>query len=108
MKKPAIFGCFLALATLAAAAQAPAADAWRRSPPAYSVAPLPIAPDSLSAAVLASDGCWRSCEAWCGFRLRKCTKVFDLTDCLPQSDACDRGCLRQCRVYGGPFLNWTD
>lgn len=85
----------------------------RAAPPApaarsYSIAPLPIAPDSLSATVLASDGCWRTCEAHCGRHFRKCLKVERLTGCVPLNDACERTCQKECRAYGGPLLNWTD
>jgi hypothetical protein len=105
--KPALLACLIAFAAITAAS---AADVeWRRpAARSYRVSPLPIAPDSLSGSVLASDGCWRACEADCGRQVRKCMKFNALSDCLPFNDFCDRTCVKQCRVYGGPLLNWTD
>lgn len=105
--KALVLACLLALAATTAAQ---AADAeWRRpATRSYRIAPLPIAPDSLSATVLASDGCWRTCAAHCGWHVRKCIKHEGVTECLPYNDLCDRTCVKQCRVYGGPLLNWTD
>jgi hypothetical protein len=109
--KASFLACLVAFAALSPAL---AADVdWRRpAGRSYRIAPLPIAPDSLSATVLASDGCWRACEAHCGWHVRKCVKfnglTTGLTDCLPANDACDRFCVRRCRAYGGPLLNWTD
>jgi len=105
--KVAFLACLVAIAAMSAAA---AADTeWRRPPTGHDrIAPLPIAPDSLSATVLASDGCWRACEAHCGWHVRKCIRHEGVTDCLPHNDSCDRICQKQCRPYGGPLLNWTD
>src|SRR5437764_10929201 len=105
--KAAFLACLFAFAAVSAAFTADVE--WRRPPArSYTIAPLPIAPDSLSATVLASDGCWRACEAHCGRHVRKCIKFNGITDCAPLNDSCDRACVRQCRAYGGPLLNWTD
>jgi hypothetical protein len=100
----------VAAVSIASAAEVEPRGVARRTSTAgsYFIAPLPIAPDSLSASVLASDGCWRACEAQCGRHVRKCIKFNGITDCAPRSDSCDRGCVKQCRAYGGPLLNWTD
>ena len=105
--KAALLACLIACAGLSAAS---AADLdWQRSGArSYRVAPLPIAPNSLSATVLASDGCWRTCEAHCGWHVRKCIRHEGVTDCMPANESCDRYCVKQCRAYGGPLLNWTD
>ena len=105
--KSALLACLLGFAVTSAAS---AADLQRQGPftGSYRVAPLPIAPDSLSATVLASDGCWRTCEAHCGWHVRKCIKFEGVTDCMPLNESCDRTCVKQCRAYGGPLLNWTD
>ena len=105
--KALLLACLVAVAAMSAAA---AADVELRRPHtrSYRIAPLPIAPDSLSATVLASDGCWRACEAHCGWHVRTCIKHEGVTGCLPHNDSCDRTCQKQCRTYGGPLLNWTD
>ena len=105
--KAALLACLLAFTAMSAAS---AADmqwqgTFKRS---YRLAPLPIAPDSLSATILASDGCWRACAAHCNFHVRKCIRFEGLTNCMPLNESCDRSCVKQCRVYGGPLLNWTD
>lgn len=103
--KAALLACLLGLAATFAAS---AADRPPNAGRSYRLAPLPIAPDSLSATVLASDGCWRTCAAYCNFEVRKCIKFEGLTECMPLNESCDRGCVKQCRPYGGPLLNWTD
>jgi hypothetical protein len=107
---PAVLAMFAATSAVLAAEletrRAPAVD--RAAARSYVIAPLPIAPDSLSATVLASDGCWRACEARCGWQVRKCIKFNGVTGCLPLNDSCDRTCVKQCRAYGGALLNWTD
>lgn len=104
--KAALLACLLGFAVMSAAS---AADPqWQgKSTRSYRVAPLPIAPDSLSATVLASDGCWRTCAASCNFHVRKCIKFEGVTDCMPLNESCDRTCVRECRAYGGPLLNLT-
>jgi hypothetical protein len=110
--RPVLLALFVLAAALSAASAADV-DVRRAAPRtsaarSYFVAPLPIAPDSLSATVLASDGCWRVCEARCGAHMRGCMKNAGLSLCLPLNDACERDCVKQCRAYGGPLLNWTD
>jgi len=105
--KAALFACLLALTANSAAS---AADlqwqgTFHRS---YRIAPLPVAPTDLSATVLASDGCWRTCAASCNFHVRKCIRFEGVTDCMPLNESCDRFCVKQCRAYGGPLLNLTD
>jgi len=105
--KAVFFACLLACVAVWTAS---AADLQWQGPPnrSYRVAPLPIAPDSLSATVLASDGCWRTCAASCNFHVRKCIKFEGVTDCMPLNESCDRTCVRECRAYGGPLLNLTE
>jgi hypothetical protein len=105
--KSVLLACLVALAALTAASAADV-DVRRPTTRSYRVAPLPVAPDSLSATVLASDYCWRTCEAHCGWHMRKCTRHAGLTDCVPYNNSCDRNCVKQCRTYGGPLLDWTD
>ncbi len=105
--KAVFVACLLVLAGLSVAS---AADADRHRPHARADRAMvwPSAPDSLSATVLASDGCWRACEAQCGRHVRKCAGAIGLSGCLPFNDACGRTCVKQCRTYGGPLLNWID
>ena len=105
--RAAYIACLVLLAALTAAS---AADLARHRTAArlYRVAPLPIAPESLSASVLASDYCWRSCAANCGAHVRRCARRAGVTECLPYNDSCDRLCVKQCRTYGGPLLGWTE
>jgi hypothetical protein len=60
-----------------------------------------------SAAVWASDACWRGCTAHCGARFQGCLRVVRQDVCYAHNDACELACLRQCRVAGGPFINVT-
>ena len=68
---------------------------------------VPLALRTLSyqaAAVLASDPCWRSCTAQCGWQFQGCLRVVPFAGCLAHNNACDLACLRQCRITGGPFV----
>jgi hypothetical protein len=68
---------------------------------------IPLALRTLSyhsAAVLASDPCWRSCTAQCAAHFQACLRVVPLDACFAHNNACDLACLRQCRIAGGPFV----
>jgi hypothetical protein len=95
------------LLALAAVEQASAAD---QIAPRVSRAPsrIPLALRTLShhsAAVLASDPCWRGCTAHCGGHFQACVRIGPLDACLAHNNACELACLRQCRLAGGPFIN---
>ena len=60
---------------------------------------------SLSASVLLSDACWRTCTAHCGGQFQACVGLFWLNDCRVAGDHCDIGCQKHCRTYGGPLLD---
>lgn len=89
---------------------APAAGpptATRPAAPPYWVY-RPPAPSRRSEAVLASEACWRTCTAQCGGQFQACLRVVRIEDCTAQNNACDRFCLKDCRLAGGPLLNWTE
>jgi hypothetical protein len=104
----------VAAVTLAALAPASAADQSaayggrlvRVGPAVPYSAPPPAS--RLSAAVWASDACWSDCSAQCGSGLQACIQFYAMEDCHAQMNRCDRACLRQCRLRGGPLLPFTD
>ena len=63
---------------------------------------------SLSATVLVSDACWRTCAAHCGRRFETCVGAPVLNLCRLQADSCDLACQKHCRAYGGPLLDITN
>ena len=75
------------------------------------VRPPPIALRTLSrrsAAVLASTPCWRACTTACAFDFQHCARTDWLAGCMGGNNACERACLVQCRLKGGPLVSWTD
>ncbi len=70
------------------------------------VSPFPMG--SRSAAVWASDACWRDCGNRTAWQFERCIGVHGADACRAAMDADDRACLRQCRSRGGPYLNITD
>jgi hypothetical protein len=70
------------------------------------VSPFPMS--KRSAAVWASDACWRDCTSQAAWRFQTCFGMQGADACRVQLDADDRACLRQCRTRGGPVLNITD
>jgi hypothetical protein len=60
-----------------------------------------------SAAVLASDACWRGCTAECGWYFQGCIKLYLLDGCMAHNNYCELTCLRQCRLLGGPLVSST-
>jgi hypothetical protein len=94
----------LALALLSAAAPGVAADragAWRQAAPEY----VPAFPRSKRAqAVWAADRCWRECGAYTAWDLVACLQYDSQGRCLKHTDAADRACQRDCRIWGGPLL----
>ena len=75
------------------------------------VAPVPLALRTLSkrsAAVLASTPCWRGCTALCGYDFQACLRVDVLVGCIDDNNACELTCLRECRLKGGPLVDWID
>src|SRR6266446_2914521 len=63
---------------------------------------------TLSPSVWQSDACWRTCETHCGSHFEACIRLYAVNDCRKRSDHCDLACVKQCRTYGGPLLDWTD
>ncbi len=62
----------------------------------------------LSTTVDVSDACFRTCAAHCAGRFQGCVGGAWLNDCRAAGDRCDLSCQKQCRAYGGPFLDLTD
>jgi hypothetical protein len=107
MKVSIVVVCLLMLAT--SFGHAADVSVWRDHAvraPAYV---LRVPPRSPEAAMLrASDTCWRGCEQQCGWRFQACLRVDGQGTCIAQTDACDRTCQSQCRLYGGPLLPIMD
>jgi hypothetical protein len=74
----------------------------------WDVLPLFNTRPSLSSKVIVSDACWRTCVAECGSVLHVCARRHALAECRAQGDACDLGCQKTCRTYGGPLLDITN
>jgi hypothetical protein len=72
------------------------------------VLPLFNTRPSLSSKVIVSDACWRTCVAECSSVFHVCNRQHALNGCRAQSDACDLGCQKTCRTYGGPLLDVTN
>lgn len=72
------------------------------------VLPLFNTRPSLSSKVIVSDACWRTCVAECGSVFHVCSRDHSFNGCRAQSDACDLGCQKTCRTYGGPLLDITN
>ena len=70
------------------------------------VSPFPMS--NRSAAVWASDACWRDRTSTAAFRFERCIGVYGADACPSVMDADDRACLRSCRTRGGPYLNFTE
>ena len=77
---------------------------WRK-PVAAPVTPYRAVPRSAAASLVwAGDACWRGCAMDCGRHFRACLSADAPENCIARSDACDRFCQRECRLYGGPLL----
>jgi hypothetical protein len=74
----------------------------------WDVLPLFNTRPSLSAKVIVSDACWRTCVAECGSIFHVCARRQPLGDCRARGDACDLSCQKTCRTYGGPLLSITN
>ncbi|MCX7312236.1 MAG: hypothetical protein NTV56_11045 [Alphaproteobacteria bacterium] len=63
-----------------------------------------------SAAVWASDACWRDCSATCTWKMETCVRSGVSADaCRPHLDGCDRSCQRSCRgASAGPLVGFLD
>jgi hypothetical protein len=72
------------------------------------VLPLFNTRPSLSAKVIVSDACWRTCVAECGSIFHVCSRQQSLNGCRAQADNCDLACQKACRTYGGPLLDITN
>ncbi|HLN08992.1 MAG TPA: hypothetical protein VK281_08540, partial [Xanthobacteraceae bacterium] len=72
------------------------------------VLPLFNTRPSLSSKVIVSDACWRTCVAECSSIFHVCSRHNALNGCRAQGDACDLGCQKTCRTYGGPLLDITN
>ena len=103
----------LSLGILAAVlTPAPAAETYRPSVRSAKPVPerVPLALRTLSkrsAAVLASDTCWRGCTTQCGAYFQGCIRVTWFDGCLQSNNLCELACLRDCRLGGGPLMPWT-
>jgi hypothetical protein len=95
------------LIVLAVTLPAAAADMYGSRPVIRAPSRVPLALRTLSyhsAAVLASDACWRGCTTQCGANFQACLPAAPLAGCLAHNNACELVCLRQCRLAGGPFV----
>jgi hypothetical protein len=98
---------------IAALTGASAAELY--SPRAQYAVPIPPPPpmalrgiNKQSAAIRLSDSCWRSCEAHCGAGFQRCIRESPYDFCVFHNNACDLHCQRECRIKGGPIVNWVD
>ncbi len=108
MKRIWTISLFLALA---AAWPAGAGERWNLQQPVVPESKLHCRTPqclSLSTTVRVSDACWRTCKAHCGGVFVACVNDAWLNDCRYENDRCDLSCLKRCRAYGGPLLDWTD
>jgi hypothetical protein len=78
------------------------------SPPWFRGFPLDLTWRAHSNSVRVSDACWRTCETACSRQFQACATAYRVNDCRSQGDACDLSCVKSCRTYGGPLLDWTD
>src|SRR4051812_30666298 len=109
--KAIFLGILVALATLLPASAADVAIS--QSHRVYRAVPsrVPLALRTLSkrsASVMASTPCWRGCTALCGADFHACLRIEPLVGCVDYNNACDLSCLRQCRLLGGPLVDWID
>ncbi len=108
MKRALATGLLLAFA---AASLAGAGERWNLQQPLVPESKLHCRTPkclSLSTTVRVSDACWRTCQAHCGGVFIACVNDNWLNDCRDATDRCDLSCLKRCRAYGGPLLDWTD
>ena len=104
----------LALVLLFAALTGASAAELYSPRPHYTARVEPVPPMALrglsrqSAAIRISDGCWRSCEAQCGGGFQRCIRELPYDVCVYHNNACDLHCQRECRIKGGPIVNWVD
>jgi hypothetical protein len=100
----------LAVATLAAPA---AADEYTldnrptivfsgRGGDKFHISPYPMS--SRAAEIWKSDACWRACGANCAGQFNACGNARGAEACRSALDRCDRICVYQCRLSGGPVL----
>jgi hypothetical protein len=97
---------------LALVAPALAGDySWERRPQVVFPGPQrgivhvsPYPASKRTAAVWASDACWRDCNASCTWTFEACVSRTDADLCRPYLDSCDRACQRACRTTSGPLL----
>jgi hypothetical protein len=97
---------------LALVAPALAGDySWERRPQVVFPGPQrgivhvsPYPASKRTAAVWASDACWRDCNASCTWKFEACVSRTDADLCRPYLDSCDRACQRACRTTSGPLL----
>jgi hypothetical protein len=88
---------------LSGALSAVAADrpvGWRHSVPDHA---LPFPRSERAQAVWAADACWHQCGAYTAWNLVTCLKHDTQGHCLKVTDAADRACQRDCRIWGGPL-----
>jgi hypothetical protein len=96
------------LLTMAAPAIAGERRYWVAPTSPADVVTRPSGYPGLSGSVLASDDCWRACESSCGGSFNVCLRVHPINACRDRTDSCDRSCLKHCRTYGGPIVNFLD
>ena len=95
---------WMALAFLASAVPAAAAD-LKPHIAAAMPAMSPAFPRSERArAVWAASACFRDCGAFCAWGQTQCLERDSQGQCLKLTDDCDRYCQRSCRTSGGPLL----
>jgi hypothetical protein len=73
----------------------------------WDIFPLFNTRPSLSSKIIVSDACFRTCTAECSSQFHVCSRHFALNGCRSRGDACDLGCQKRCRFYGGPLLSIT-
>lgn len=103
-----VFGCVLSVASLDVALAGKRQRLQQPMAPASQLQCHTADCLGLSATVLDSDACFRTCTAHCAGRFQMCLGGAWLNDCRMHGDRCDLSCLKQCRSYGGPLLDLTD
>jgi hypothetical protein len=99
--------CLLA-GTLSAPSTAYAADAPRLSANGPRVYVLPFPRSERAQSVWEAGACWSECGSQCAWGQNACLQSNEQGRCISYTDACDRFCLKSCRISGGPLLDITD
>jgi hypothetical protein len=69
---------------------------------------LPFPRGERAQSVWGAGACWSECGSQCAWGQNACLQVNAQGPCIGYTDACDRFCLKSCRISGGPLLDITD